>query len=173
LSNVKIVLLLGGVGFEFLGIILIASPDLVPYGLQFSRWLRNLTRPLFNRISRLLGRPRVVTIKVPATGEVNLAERVSLMKSAAGQRTLEKKVEFLLARDQEPQRDINALRARIEDFEIESSRQLPEPGRVIEASFEQTLRSALEEYRPLRIFGVIALVVGLACVTLANFIGSP
>jgi hypothetical protein len=37
LSNVKILLLLGGVGFEFLGIILIAFPDVVPYGLQFSR----------------------------------------------------------------------------------------------------------------------------------------
>jgi hypothetical protein len=95
------------------------------------------------------------------------------MKSAAGQGTLEEKVEFLLTRDQEAQRDINALRARIEDFEEESSRQLAESGRVIEASFEQKLRTALEEYRPLRIFGVIALVVGLACATLANFIGSP
>lgn len=172
MSITKVFLLLGGAGFEFLGIIFIAFPDLVPYGVQFSRWLRNLTRPLFNRISRLLGRPRGVTI-VPLVGEVNFAGRVSPVKSGAGRAMLEQKVEFLLTRDQEAQRDINALRARIEDFESESSRRLAESQREIEAGFEQKLRAALEEYRPLRIFGVIALLVGLFCPTLANFLGSP
>jgi chromosome segregation ATPase len=163
-------LLIGGASFEFLGIILIAFPDISPYLRQFSRRLLTLTRALLDRIHRLLGRPKDLRIEVHSAAELNLAGGVSLMKSASGTATLEEKVEFLLKRDQEAQRDVNALRERIEDFERESPKRLDESRREIETRFERELKAAPEEYRLLRILGVIALVVGLGCATYANFI---
>jgi hypothetical protein len=166
----KAALLITGAVLEFVGIILIAFPDLSPYFVQFSRWLRKHIRALSDRVRRLLGCPKDLRIEVHSAGEVNLAGRVSVMKSASGTATLEEKVEFLLKRDQEAQGDFNVLRGRIEDVESESSKRLDESQREIRTSFEGKLTAALQEYRSLRIVGVIALVVGLACATLANFI---
>jgi predicted nuclease with TOPRIM domain len=92
------------------------------------------------------------------------------MKSVSGAATLAQKVEFLLTRDQEAQREVNILRERIENLEIESSRRLGQARREIETRFAQELKTALELYRPLRIWGAVALLLGLACMTYANFI---
>jgi hypothetical protein len=116
MSAAKIGLLVGGAAFEFLGIIVIVFPDLIPYGIRLSLWQRRHTRALFDHIGRLLGRPRNVVIEVPTASELNIAGRGSPMKSASGAATLEQKVEFLLTRDQEAQRDVNMLRERIEDL---------------------------------------------------------
>lgn len=171
--SAKAALLIFGAVLEFVGIILIAFPDINPYLVQLSRWLRKHTSALLDRIRRLLGRPKDLRIEVHSAVELNLAGRASLLKSASGTATLEEKVGFLLTRDREAQRDVNALRERIEDFESESSKRLDESRREIKTSFERKLTAKLEEYRPLRIVGVIFLVIGLGCATAANFVGSP
>ena len=170
MSAAKIGLLVGGAIFEFLGIIIIVFPDLIPYGRRFSQWLRRRARTLFDHISRMLGRPRNVVIEVGTASEVNIAGRVSLIKSASGAATLEQKVEFLLTRDQVAQRDVNILRQRIEDLEVETSKRLDQLRREMATRFAQELGTALEDYRPLRILGAVALLLGLACTTCANFI---
>jgi hypothetical protein len=171
MSAVKIALLVGGAAFEFGGIIAIVFPDLVPYGILFGQWQRKLGRTLLDHIRRILRRPRNVVIRVGTASEVNLAgESVSLMKSASVAATLEQKVEFLLTRDQEAQRDVNILRQQIKDLEVELLKRLDQLRREIEARFSRELEAALDDYRPLRIWGAVALLLGLACVTYANFI---
>ena len=72
MSAIKIGLLIAGAFFEFVGIILIAFPDFSPYFVQFSRWLRKLTRALLDRVRRLLGCPKDLRIEVHTAVEVNL-----------------------------------------------------------------------------------------------------
>ena len=170
MSPLKVSLLWGGAGFEFVGIILLAFPDLVPYGIRFSQWQRKHIRTLLDQIRWALGRPRNLTIEVGSAVAVDLAGRASVMKSASATATLEQKVEFLLSRDQEAQRDINALQKQIEDIQTESSKRLVQSRHEIETRFAQELKSAQDIHRPLRIWGAMALLFGLACVTYANFI---
>jgi hypothetical protein len=170
MSGAKIGLLVMGAAFEFVGIIVLVFPDLVPYGLRFSQWQRNHAHALLDGIRRMLGRPRNVVIQVGAASAVTATGRASLMKSVSATATLEHKVEFLLTRDQEAQRDINTLREGIEDVEAAASKSLDKSRREIVTRFERELKAALEAYRPLRVWGAVALLLGLVCVTYANFI---
>ena len=92
------------------------------------------------------------------------------MHSPSPTATLEQKVEFLLTRDQEAQRAVNALRGQIEDIQAESPKRLAQLREEVEAHFAQALNAALETHRLLRIWGAIALFLGLVCVTCANFV---
>jgi hypothetical protein len=56
-------------------------------------------------------------------------------------------------------------------LETESPRRLAEAREEMEAHVTRELEDALTEYRPLRIAGTIALAIGLACVTVATFLG--
>jgi len=170
MSAFRFSLLIGGAFFEFAGIILLAFPDLVPYGVRFSQWQRRHAHALLDQIRRVLGRPRNLTIQVGSAGAVVSAGRVSVMKSSSATATLHQKVEFLLARDQEAQREVNALQNQIEGIQTESSKRLAQTRQEIETRFAQELKSALEIHRPLRIWGAFALLLGLACVTYANFV---
>jgi hypothetical protein len=170
MSAVKIALLIGGAAFEFVGIIFVAFPDFVPYGIRFAQWQRRCGRAVLDHIRRILRRPRNVVIQVGTASEVSAVGRASLMKSVSDAATLEEKVDFLLTRDQEAQRDLNIVRQRVEDLEADTSKRLDQLRREIETRFTQDLKAALDEYRPLRIWGAVALLLGLACVTYANFI---
>jgi hypothetical protein len=92
------------------------------------------------------------------------------MQSPGATATLEQKVEFLLTRDQEAQRNVYALRGQIEDIQAESPKRLAQLREEVEAHFAQALNAALETHRLLRIRGAIALLLGLICVTYANFV---
>src|SRR5262245_25630543 len=58
MSGAKIALLLTGALLEFIGIVAIAFPDVIPYGQRLSRWQRALAGALVGRIRRLLRRSR-------------------------------------------------------------------------------------------------------------------
>jgi signal transduction histidine kinase len=85
--------------------------------------------------------------------------------------SLEDKVEYLLRRDQDAQRRANELDARLDRLEAESTERLAELRGKMETHVAHELSTALEAYRPLRVAGTIALVIGLVCVTVATFVG--
>ena len=85
--------------------------------------------------------------------------------------TVEEKVEFLLRRDQETQRDVNALGGRINAIERESPQRLAELRAQMEAHVADEVESARVEYRPARVLGAVALTLGLALSTWGNLIG--
>jgi hypothetical protein len=160
-----------GAFLELIGIVLVASPDLVPGARRFSRWLAPRLRRVENRLRRLLrlrGRNIVINAE-PATVVVS-AGNVSFSKSVSADATLERKVEFLLQRDQEAQSAANELGERVSAIERESPRQLDELRERMEAHVSTELVAALAEYRPARVIGTIALAIGLGLATAANLI---
>jgi hypothetical protein len=105
----------------------------------------------------------------PGTVVVSAGD-LSFSKSVAVDAPLERKVEFLLQRDQEAQSAANALAERVGTIERESPRRLDELQERMEAHVSTELAAALAEYRPARVIGTIALAIGLALATAANLI---
>ena len=89
------VLYICGAVLELAGIVLAASPDLVPQGRKLSRWLGAIAQPIVSRVLRLIGRPRAYTVQVGPAEIIVAADSVSIIKSAAADATLEQKVDFL------------------------------------------------------------------------------
>jgi hypothetical protein len=159
-----------GAAVEFSGIVCLAFPDLLPDALRLSRWLGRQGRRWANVLRRLVGRPpRGVVHSVSMTAEVNVPGSIEAIVSTSAT-TIEEKVEYLLRRDQNAQREANALAGRVSRLEAESPRALGEAQRRMEDHVTSELAAAQDEYRPLRVVGTILLVVGLACTTVAAFI---
>jgi hypothetical protein len=157
---------------EFVGIALVASPDLVPGARGLSRriapWLRTFENSV-RRLFRLRGRNVVVT--VGAAGSVGLTGSVSAVTSVAEDATLERKVDFLLRRDQEAENQANAQAERIATLERESAKKLAEVREQMETHVSTELAAASAEYRPARIIGALAVAIGLGFATAGNFLG--
>lgn len=165
------VLLIVGALCEFAGVILVAFPDLLPHATRFSAWLRRRTRPVVDRLRLLVGLPpRQHVLNLSAAAEANAAMRLSVTKGVRAEATLEEQVAFLLERDQEAQRGANTLSRRIDDLEAAVPGQLDELRGQMHAHVERELTAAVEQHRELRVLGAVALALGLACVTVANFV---
>jgi hypothetical protein len=114
------VLLVLGVVFEFAGIVLLGFPDFVPGAVRLSGWLRRRSRAVENRLRRLLRLPpRPVVHKAGADFGVGVELSASAVVGT-GATTLEDKVEYLLRRDQDAQREANELARRVARVETES-----------------------------------------------------
>jgi hypothetical protein len=175
-TALKASLFILGALVEFLGILGVAAPDLVPYRDRLSAWLAARYITIRGRITgalrRLLRRPVYGSAhSVLPAGGIEMAGRVSVRKQVAEGASLGVKVDFLLARDQEAQRDMDEVRARLAEFERESEARLVAARAEIEDRFARDLTAALAAYRPIRALGALALAVGLVMVTAANFVG--
>lgn len=160
-----------GACLEFAGIVLLGFPDFLPGALRLSRWLRVRERRVENRVRRLLRRPpRSTFVSVHAADELSVTDSVSLTKTVDSTASPEARVDFLLRRDQEAQRDVNVLKDRVHALESGTPRQIAAARSEMEAHVAQGLEEAMHAYRPLRVAGTIALALGLGCMTAANFL---
>jgi hypothetical protein len=164
-------LLVIGSVFELGGIVALGFPDLLPGALRVSTWLGRQWRRASNRLRRLVGlKPRAVVHTVGLAGAVSLGGNISGIVSTSNVGSLEDKVEYLLRRDQDAQRRANELDARLDRIEAESTERLAELRGQMETHVARELTAAQEAYRPLRVAGTVALVIGLACVTAATLL---
>jgi hypothetical protein len=167
---VKATLYTLGALFELAGIVAVASPDLVPGAVRFAAWLRVRLRRAVDRLRRFIGRPRPQVIEVGLAGAVATAGSLSFSKSVNANANLEQQVAFLLHRDQEAQRDVNALAKRVTEVEQGAPRRLAELRAEMEAHVEHKLTAAQADFRAARVLGAFALAIGLALTTIANFV---
>jgi hypothetical protein len=160
------VLFVLGVLVEFVGIVLLGFPDLLPGARRLSGWLRRQE----NRLRRLIGRkPRHVV--VTAGSAMSIAGGFSASGIVGtSETTLEGQVAYLLRRDQDAQREANALAARVKRLEADGPKHLDEAQRQMEQHVAAELAAARAEYREVRIAGTAALAVGLVLVTVATLI---
>jgi hypothetical protein len=93
-----------------------------------------------------------------------------MVVSKSPEASLEEKVEFLLDRDQQTQRALNALRERLAETEKETPRQLTDPSLGDGGPRSGKITAALDRYRPVRFLGAVALTLGLGCTTAAAFV---
>jgi hypothetical protein len=161
-----------GVVAEFSGVVCLGFPDLLPDALRLSRWLGRQGRRAANTLRRLVGRPQRGDVHVgAAAGAITLTGGSIEAIVSTGATTIEEKVEYLLRRDHDAQRHVNALGERVSRLEAESPRALKEAQRGMEEHVASELAAAQDEYRPLRVVGTVLLVVGLVCTTVATFVG--
>jgi chromosome segregation ATPase len=149
----------------------IAFPDFLPHGRRLSRWLGHRVRIVINRVRRLLGmKPLQKVVSLSGTAEASASARGSALVTISDDATDEEKIAFLLRRIHEAQQAVNTLSNRVTDLEEHVPRQLDQLREETRAHVSSELAAAEEEYRPLRIGGTIALAIGLACTTVANFV---
>lgn len=164
------VLFVLGVVAEFVGIVLLGFPDLLPDAIRLSGWLRRQGRRAANVLRRLARRePRRFVVSADSGAYVTMGAQSSGIVGTS-ETTLEGQVAYLLRRDEHAQREANALAARVNRLEAESPRQIAEAQRQMEQHVAAELAAATEAYRPLRIAGTAALALGLVLVTVATLI---
>jgi hypothetical protein len=152
---------------------LVASPDLVPQARGLSQWIGRGYRRGMDRvvslIRRLFRRPKPHVVEAVGAGGVTFSGSATGVISVDPQASLTDKVDYLLRRDEEIQRGFDGLRGRIDGVKHQ-----------MEAGFERTpemetfvsgeLTKAHAAYLPLRIAGVVFLLIGLMLVTAGNFV---
>lgn len=166
----KVALLILGPACELAGIVLVGSPDVFPQTERFGSWLAKRYGAFVNLILGLLRRPRSRAVEIGAADSVELADRMSITKSVKPGATVEEKIDFLLTRDQEAQRDVNLLRAALEDTEAAASKRVEALRAELVEHVAEELRRTHELLLPLRLTGIGLLVVGLAMVSIAAFL---
>jgi hypothetical protein len=170
MSSVKAALLVVGGLVEFGGIVLLAAPDLAPWGRRMAAWALPQWRVIEDRLRKAVGRPRKpVVYHDSATVEVSLDARISGFVSHNPDAPLEEKVEFLLRRSTESQQAMNRLMERMDVVENDAARQPGELRAEFERHLADELRAVAEADRLLRISGSLLLAIGLVCVTVAGF----
>jgi hypothetical protein len=171
-SLVRTAFYIFGAVAELIGIVLVAAPDLVPGAVRVAGWARRRSRKIGNQLRRRIGlKPKSTAHGVEVTATARTSATVSAVKSS-GAATLEAKVEFLLTRDQEAQRDVNLLGERVDRLESALSRELTSLQHHIEGRIGERLAAAQADYRAARVVGAVSLVVGLALGTSANLMHS-
>jgi hypothetical protein len=170
LGCMKTSLYIVGAVVELSGVVLVASPDLVPGALRFAAWARPRLRRIENRARRLLrARPRAVVIQAQATGVTRASGHASATVSTSVQ-TLEEKVEFLLRRDAEAQSSMNQLGQRVGSLEETLEREVASVREHLEDRIEDRITEAHRDFQTARFFGVAALAVGLGLSTAGNLV---
>ncbi len=172
MNNAAIALLFIGGGSQFVGIVTLAWPDLIPWKERLSRWLTDAYRRAENRLRQLFRRPprtRTISLSVSSASARASASAAANVASSDGA-SLEDKVAFLLRRDQNAQQLENEVAARLNALEQEGSKRLDEVRAEMEGHIEERLIEVLNRYRPLRQAGAVLLAVGLICLIVASFV---
>lgn len=162
---------IAGAVLELGGIVLVGWPDVLPYAERVSLSLRLATRRVMNRLRLALGRPRHYDIHAGAgsfhvTGSASASAVVSIGPDA----TLEEQVAYLLRREQEAQRNLNAHDKRLRAIEDSLPKQLDELRADTERHVSEEISAVAWQHRPLRFIGALALLIGLVLTTAASFL---
>jgi hypothetical protein len=160
-----------GAFFQFSGVILVASPDLVPGARRASDWARQHWRPIENAIRRALRLPprRRNYYLDAGAGTITLsAGRVSAIAGTSAT-SIEDQVAFLLRRDRDTQEAINRLAERDDEIAESLRTEVAAAREDLTRHVSTAITAALAEYRPVRIGGVAALVIGLVLLSIATF----
>lgn len=156
-----------GAAVQFLGILLVASPDLVPG----ARWTARRIRIIVNKIERVVRKalrlpPRSIHAQANPVGALKFGGRATSIKGTSAT-TLNEKVEWLLRRDQEAQRDFNDLAARVGDLASDVTQLLDALREELRGEIASKIAAAQADLRVVRIVGTALLIIGLVLTTIA------
>jgi hypothetical protein len=163
-------LYIAGAVIEVIGIVLVGSPDLFPQARRLSNWTARQYWRVANRLLRLIGRPRHVTVQASAGGAVALGGSIMAVVSVSPEATLEEKVAFLLRRDLETQRGMDRLLGSLTNLERDTTARLESARSELEGHVTEALVASHAAYLPLRIAGVGVILIGLGLATTGNFV---
>jgi hypothetical protein len=171
MSGAAVTLILGAIS-EFAGLVLIAWPDLVPWKRQASTWLRQTYGTAEGIVRRILRRPRQVTVarSIGLASSIEIAGSLRRRRGCSPDASLEEKVHFLLSRDTDAQRFEADVLERLRAIEETTESRLLEASKDLQRRLETRLSETAQEFRPLRVVGLVLLIIGLVATTAVNFV---
>lgn len=160
--GVKTALYILGACFELIGIVLVASPDLLPFVVPLARAWRRFRYRVGGPFT-----PRPIVYKDAPEFE----DQVNMRANDIYQRvpvSTGGKFAYLFGRDEETQHDMNKLRNRVEDLETEVARGIAALRDELVTHVSDKVAAAQADYRFVRRTGAITLLVGLVLSTWGN-----
>ena len=157
-----------GAVLEFVGIVLIGWPDLLPGAKRFSAWLASAAARVRYGLRRLFRRPRHRTIHAASGAYVVAGGSARGVVSPRPGSTDAELIRYLLDRVALMEEALDGLRSTIAANREGHERAAVALHAELTADFEAGLRAAFAQHRPLRIAGMVALFGGLVCVTVAS-----
>jgi hypothetical protein len=162
---------------ELFGVLLVASPELLPRAKRALVWIRSGwnrikkgCRLLLERIKRLLGKeppPKHVELKLSDVGGTSDAA-LALHAPPAGD--LGEKVDFLIRRDRANQERFQALEQRIGALPAKWQGEMQARSRELQVGFEEALRELEDRHISARLLGLSLLIVGIILNTWGNLL---
>jgi hypothetical protein len=156
-----------GIALEFVGVVLVGAPDLVPGARRLSLWLGEHGERAAWRVLRLLGFKRTHYASASVGGTASVSGRLTVLKGYAGPDSLEAKVDFLFERDQDQQRAVQGMEHKLIELAEETGRQLEAQREEVETFVREEIAAEDARYRWARVIGALCLVAGLVCYGLA------
>jgi hypothetical protein len=158
-------LVIGGGVLEFIGIMAVAWPDLLPYGERLSSWLGRAYRRVAAWVDRFRHPRGAIEQVLPGLASVG-GGRVTGRAFVDPDAPMEEKVEYLLKRDQDVQAMFDSLSAQVVAGDGQAEERLGE----VRAELKGHVATEMSRYRALRIGGAVALALGLSCTVAAGFV---
>jgi hypothetical protein len=162
-------LLILGALLQFVGIILVGSPDLLPYARRASAWLGRQYRAFVRQVRRRLGLPQTIA---GHSGRLTLTARGGMVvdgeATPGASSSVEEWIAYLRGNVDRLREQAKEVERRLTTLERETPKRLERARGEMEAHVESRLAAEREGYRPLRVAGVFALAIGLALLTLGN-----
>ena len=162
-------LLIAGTILEFFGIMVVAWPDLLPYGERLSSWLGRVYLSAYERTADLMRRfsrrPRGGTVHV-RSGTVTTGGGVTGRAAIEPGSAMEEQVAYLLKRDQDVQAMFDSLSAQV----VAGDRRAEEGLSQVRIELKGHVATEMSRYRALRALGTGLLAAGLACTVAAGIV---
>jgi hypothetical protein len=165
MSGTAIALFVSGALVELVGIVLLASPDLVPYAQRLSAWLAPRVHRVLRRLRLRSGRTVFAEAGVIGAGGISAQGIVGIRDDASH----EEKVAYLLRRDEATQRLLNEHGERLSALEGGLPERLEELRGQMEAHVQTAIAETHRRYLEVRVVGAFLVAIGLSCATAANF----
>jgi hypothetical protein len=161
-------LVIVGAILEFVGIVLIGWPDLLPGARRVSGWLSSRYSSFRGWLRRVLRRPRHHTISASSGLAIALGGGARGVVSPSADSTDSELIQYLLGRVALMEEAVDDVRVLIAGNEKRREQAEVALRSELTADFQAGLDAAFAQHRPLRVAGMVALFVGLVCVTLAS-----
>jgi hypothetical protein len=157
-----------GAGCEFVGILLVAAPELFPRAVSVWRSARERAGAMRSKLLRLLGRPRHITMEAEAGGVSVMGSGVEGLISKDRNASLEEKVAYLLDRDKQTQKQLSALNRALAAAKEESRRDLRVAVSELRAFVADRLERERDVHIHVRLYGIVLLLIGVPLLAVAN-----
>jgi hypothetical protein len=175
-STTRTWLLTLGAANELIGVLMIASPELLPLVVAVAVWLATRTRTSLIRLRELARRLIWGVHSVSGTGTMSIEGAASVeanlgtLHQPAEGLTLDELVDWLIKRFQEQDARIRALEQRQAQMPEDWRNDIREASRVTREYAESLVRRFADRHLPLRLLGLLCVLIGILLGAIGNLV---
>jgi hypothetical protein len=168
--DAKVIVVSVGALLEFVGIGLVASPELAPWVRRLGDAVRRAGQRARARLRRLLRRPRHVVMGA-AAGEYGLiGSSVSGEVTPGKDATLERKIDFLMEETKRTRRRLSELKREIANHPGRWHRAIEAAKGDLESLMDEKVEAVRDAHLNVRRWGVVLVLLGVPLLAWGNFL---